>query len=145
MDAATTTPESDQGDFMNVDSSYHKSQAGLSDNANSDSQMQIRVNNDPGCLLDRPEVSPVLPPPAVRLEELSDLACLKDIKLTMEFIRALDSATLDDEYSHLDSDTLERLRNPPTSPANVSNPDFCLGLDLFLASLNTSQDTYNIS
>jgi hypothetical protein len=63
----------------------------------------------------------------------------------MEFIQALDSATLDDEYSRLDPDTLERLRNPPTSPANVSDPDFRLGLDLFLASLNASQDTYNKS
>ena len=107
----------------------------------------MQINDDPasGGFLDGPEIPAGLPPPAVGLDELSDLACLKDIKLTMEFIQALDSATLDDEYSRLDPDTLERLRNPPTSPANVSDPDFRLGLDLFLASLNASQATYNMS
>jgi hypothetical protein len=109
--------------------------------------MQINDDpDDPGCFLpEEPEIPAGLPPPAVGLDELSDLACLKDIKLTMEFIQALDSATLDDEYSRLDPDTLERLRHPPTSPANVSDPDFRLGLDLFLASLNASQNTYNMS
>ena len=102
----------------------------------------MQIDKDPGCLLDQP---PVLPPPAVGLEELADLACLKDIKLTMEFIRALDSATLDDEYSQLDADTLECLQNPPTFPDDVSDPDFHLGLDLFLANINAAQDAYNMS
>ena len=62
--------------------------------------MQINDDpDDPGHFLDEPEIPAGLPPPAVGLDELSDLACLKDIKLTMEFIQALDSATLDDEYS----------------------------------------------
>ncbi|KAF8811705.1 hypothetical protein BYT27DRAFT_7221374 [Phlegmacium glaucopus] len=76
---------------------------------------------------------------------LSDLAHLKDLKLSMEFIQALDKASLDDEYSGLDLDTTERLQNPPTSCADISDPNFCLGLDLFLTSIKSSQDTYNMS
>ncbi|KAF8813455.1 hypothetical protein BYT27DRAFT_7220393 [Phlegmacium glaucopus] len=82
---------------------------------------------------------------ALTIETLSNLAHLKDLKLSMEFIQALDKASLDDEYSGLDSDTTERLRNPPTSRPDISNPDFRLGLDLFLASIKSSQDTYNMS
>jgi hypothetical protein len=79
------------------------------------------------------------------LEELSNLAQLKDIKLTMEFIQALDGASLDKEDSRLDADTLHRLRNLPTSCVDLTDPDLHLGLDLFLASIKSSQDTYTMS
>ncbi|KAF8229042.1 hypothetical protein L208DRAFT_1288548, partial [Tricholoma matsutake] len=71
---------------------------------------------------------------------------LKDLKLSMEFIQALHSASMDDEYGQLlDLATIEHLQNPPTSQPNIGDPDVCLGLDLFLASIKSSQDTYNMS
>jgi hypothetical protein len=83
------------------------------------------------------------PLPHVDLDELSDLAKLKDIKIVMEFIRALEGATLEGTHSHLDDDTLEHLRNPPRgAPEGLNNPDLCLGLDLFLSTINTAQKTY---
>ena len=84
-------------------------------------------------------------PHHIGLEEFSDLAQLKDIKLAMEFIKALEAASFDDEHSGLDADTLHRLRNPPTSSVDLSDPDLRLGLDLFLASIKSSQDTYILS
>lgn len=78
--------------------------------------------------------------PNIDLQELSDIAHLKDMKLAMEFIQALQEASLDD--SKLDKDIIERLRNPPTYPADVGNPDLQLGLRLFLAMTNSSQETY---
>jgi hypothetical protein len=81
----------------------------------------------------------------VDLEDLSNLACLKDMKIAMEYIRALEVASLDDDNNHLDKDTVERLRNPRTSPIDVSDPNFRLGLDLFLASIKTTQENYNLT
>ena len=98
---------------------------------------------DVGCLDEPPEQAPLAH--RIGLEELSDLARLNDIKLAMKFIQALENASLDDEHSGLDADTLDRLRNPPTSCVDLSDPDLRLGLDLFLASIKSSQDTYTMS
>jgi hypothetical protein len=97
---------------------------------------------DVGCLEETPEV-----PLAhhIGLEELSDLARLEDIKLAMKFIQALEGASLDDENSGLDADTLHRLRNSPTSCVDLSDPDLRLGLDLFLVSIKSSQDMYTMA
>ena len=43
------------------------------------------------------------------LQELSDLVQINDIKIAMEFVRGLESATLDDKEMRLDSEALERL------------------------------------
>ncbi|KAF8803010.1 hypothetical protein BYT27DRAFT_7226199 [Phlegmacium glaucopus] len=61
----------------------------------------------------------------------------------MAFIKAIASASLDDEHSGLNSITLERIRNPPTSiPSITDNPEMRLGLDIFLAITNAAQGTY---
>ena len=99
---------------------------------------------DPGCL-EEEQQDPAPSNYTTGLEELSNLAKLKDIKLTMEFIKALDGASLDNEHSRLDADTLHHLRNPPTSHVDLTDPDLHLGLDLFLASIKSSQDTYTMS
>jgi hypothetical protein len=83
------------------------------------------------------------PQPDVDLQELSDIAQLENMKLAMDFIQALQGASLDE--SNLHKDIIERLRNPPTSPVNVGDPDLRLGLGLFLATINASQETYNLS
>ena len=43
------------------------------------------------------------------LQELSDLVQINDIKIAMEFVCGLESATLDDKEMRLDSEALERL------------------------------------
>jgi hypothetical protein len=83
--------------------------------------------------------------PHIDLEELSDIARLKDIKIAMEFVRLLEVASLDSPHSCLDEATTNRLRNPPRAPANISDPDLRLGLDLFLANINSSQKAYSAS
>ena len=102
---------------------------------------------DAGCLdeLTESATQPQPPEPAIDLEELSELASLRNLQLTMEFVQALEAASLDDEHSRLSEDVLERLRNPVTSCPDVSDPDFRLGLDLFLANINSSQDAYTAS
>lgn len=81
----------------------------------------------------------------VDLEDLFDLACLRDIKISMEYIRALEAASLDDDNNHLDEEAINCLRNPRTSPVEVDDPDFRLGLDLFLASIKTTHENYNLT
>ena len=78
----------------------------------------------------------------IDLEELSAVAKLDHIKQAMEFIHALENASLDDRFSKLGSAALQRLRDPPTCPADITSPDLRLGLDLFLSTINSSQQTY---
>jgi hypothetical protein len=113
-------------------------------------QMSAGSNHaDPGSLddhetQDNQTNESLLPPqPDINLQELSDIAHLKDMKVAMEFIQILEGATLDN--SKLDKDIIERLRNPPNFPADVGDPDLQLGLRLFLATINASQETYTSS
>jgi hypothetical protein len=115
----------------------------------SDEDEMDQMGTDPGSLDDDEinetrgnQLDEYLPPPPLEidLQELSDIAHLKDMKLTMKFIQALQEASLDD--SKLDKDIIERLRHPPTYPADVENPDLQLGIRLFLAMANSSQETY---
>lgn len=77
------------------------------------------------------------------ISRLSHLATLDSMKTAMAYIEALKMASLDDEYSKLDADTLYQLRNPPTTPVNINeNPSLRLGLDLYLSVSNVSQETY---
>jgi hypothetical protein len=77
---------------------------------------------DPGCqeLDDLPSGPSDIPRPGaeealpqslhdVDLEELSDLARLDQLKISMEFIRALENASLDDPEVGLDPESLRRL------------------------------------
>jgi hypothetical protein len=66
-----------------------------------------------------------------------------DLQRSQEFINALKDVTLDE--GNLDEDVLQRLWEPLTEPVDVSDPDFCLSLDLFLSTTNTSEETYNSS
>jgi hypothetical protein len=88
------------------------------------------------------EISSTVQYEDIDLEELSAVAKLDHIKQAMEFIRALENASLDDRFSKLGPKALQRLRNPPTSPADIASPDLRLGLDLFLSTINSSQQTY---
>jgi len=65
------------------------------------------------------------------------------MKTAMSFIEAIKTASLYDEWSKLDQDTLYKLRNPPTTPVNINdNPSWRLGLDLYLSVSNVAQETY---
>jgi hypothetical protein len=143
-----------------LDSEYQNMYEGEADQegANTD-DARDQGSGDPGCLAedehyqpedahsgstqDRDSESPSAA--YVDLEDLSNLAHLKDMKIAMEYIRALEVASLDDDNNHLDKETVKRLRNPRTSPVDVSDPDFRLGLDLFLASIKTTQENYTLT
>ncbi|KAH9928592.1 hypothetical protein B0H21DRAFT_884896, partial [Amylocystis lapponica] len=76
------------------------------------------------------------------LDELAKLARVEEIKTSLAFTSAMREASLLDEHSKLDTHTLERLQNPLQETLNVDDPDLRLALDLFLATSNSSQDTY---
>ena len=115
--------------------------------ANNDAE----VCPDPGCQLKQEESLDMTQnqefmPPDIDLEELSNLTKLMDIKIAVLFIQALEKASLDGSHSHLNDNMLAQLQNPPkTVPNNMVDSDLCLGLDLFLATLNSSQKTYSAS
>ena len=106
------------------------------------------TTSNPGCLADdsppplATSQGPHSSKPAINLEELAEMAHLEDIKLEMGFIGALQVVSIDDEHNRLSKEAVEHLQNPPTAPVDVSNPDFHLGLDLFLTQIKSSQETY---
>ncbi|EIW51939.1 uncharacterized protein TRAVEDRAFT_136440 [Trametes versicolor FP-101664 SS1] len=65
---------------------------------------------------------------------------LKDLQLNMEFIELLKTASLAD--SGLDPDVLHRILNPPQYPLEIDDPDVLYSIDLFFATLNASEETY---
>ncbi|EIW53805.1 uncharacterized protein TRAVEDRAFT_133072, partial [Trametes versicolor FP-101664 SS1] len=65
---------------------------------------------------------------------------LKDLKLSLEFISMLQDANLND--SGLDTDVLHQLKNPPQYPLDLSDKDLLHSIDLFFATVNASEQTY---
>ncbi len=77
------------------------------------------------------------------LKAIFEATQLNDLRVAVQFIQALQSASLDDEHNAMDIKWLERLRSPPTQTFLIENhPDFRLGLDIFMASTKSSIDTY---
>ncbi|KAA1473017.1 hypothetical protein DENSPDRAFT_865924, partial [Dentipellis sp. KUC8613] len=64
-----------------------------------------------------------------------------EVKTAMAFIELLQDATL--EKSGLDTDSINRLRNPPECLLDLSDPALCYSIDLFLSVSNASEKTYN--
>ena len=78
------------------------------------------------------------------LESVFENTCLEDLLMAIEFIWALQSASHDDSHCKMDQNAIQQLRNPPTTPFDISSlPDLCLCLDLFLASMNSSIESFN--
>jgi hypothetical protein len=73
-------------------------------------------------------------------EETPQVPHVEELLLSLEFIDALKKASLDD--GDLDKNVLNMLRNPPQEPLDASDPDLRLSLDLFLSTLNASEDSY---
>ncbi|KAI8990710.1 hypothetical protein BD414DRAFT_413739, partial [Trametes punicea] len=66
---------------------------------------------------------------------------LDDMKDTLEFIRLLQNATL--EESGLPSEGIHRIRNPIDQPLRIQDPDVQLAIELYIAVSNASEETYN--
>ena len=67
------------------------------------------------------------------------LSRIENIQSTLEFIKKICAATL--ENSGLDADVLSHLRNPSKKQTDISDPNICLLLNLFLAVTNASEET----
>lgn len=99
---------------------------------------------DPGCLDDeRPPENDDGGAYEQELQAIFEATRLGDLQVAVQFIKALQLASLDDKYNNMDPKWLHRLRNPPNQCFDIKNhPDLCLGLDIFLASMKSSVDTY---
>jgi hypothetical protein len=73
-------------------------------------------------------------------EQIPQIPHVEELRLSLEFIDALKRASLDD--GNLDEGVVNMLRNPPQEPLDASDPDLRLSLDLFLATMNASEDSY---
>ncbi|KAF9495139.1 hypothetical protein BDN71DRAFT_1448025 [Pleurotus eryngii] len=68
-------------------------------------------------------------------------AMIEHLCLTQQYISLIKATTL--ENGGLDPSTIEQLRNTPEGPVDISEPDTWLSIDLFLATTNASEATYN--
>ncbi len=66
---------------------------------------------------------------------------IEHIKLAFDYIKEIENATL--ENGKLEESVINRLRNPLEGEVDISDPDTRLSLDLYLACVNASEDTYN--
>ena len=66
---------------------------------------------------------------------------IEHVKISQAFIEEIKNATL--ENGKLDPAATERLRNPVGEIIDLSDPDLCFSLDLFMSCINTSEATYN--
>ena len=81
---------------------------------------------------------------AADLDNIFEVAQLSDFRTSIDFINALRDATLGGEYSNLSPAAIQRIRNPPSKVFDFSeDPDLRLGLDIFLANINSSADAYH--
>jgi hypothetical protein len=142
--AISTDLPAAQQDRLPFDSAFEESE---------DKASESDSDPDPGCLdldpssqdrntgtqLEDPSLA-ILP----NLESVFENTCLEDLLIAIEFIRALQSASHDDTHCKMDQNAIQRLRNPPTTPFDISSlPDLRLGLDLFLANMNSSIKSFN--
>ena len=77
------------------------------------------------------------------LNELCGLAENEDIKMYLDFLTWIENTSLADNGTMMAHDDLEHLCHPPQEKVDLDDPDLWLTLDLFLATGNSSQETYN--
>jgi hypothetical protein len=69
-------------------------------------------------------------------------ASIEELRITVEFIEGLRTATL--ECSNMHDEDIQRLRDPPTaSPEEVTERHFLKALRTFILTTNASEATYN--
>jgi len=103
-------------------------------------------NNAPECDGHQQEYQFVLhhqPWPNIDVEALSQMAVLPKIKETMDYILALQNASLEDPIAKLDDTALERLCNPPREPVVIDSLSIQHSISLYLALEHASQEAYN--
>ena len=66
---------------------------------------------------------------------------IENVRIAQQYIQGISSATLDDGI--LDEDIVDRLRNPLEGNVDLSDPDICLSLDIFLDCSHASEATYD--
>ena len=66
---------------------------------------------------------------------------IEHVNLAQKFIQEISAATL--ENGNLGADVIEHLQNPEEGPADISDPNIRLALDLFMACEKSSQNTYS--
>lgn len=77
--------------------------------------------------------------PILNLENLVESATLESIKISLDFIQELKTASLDD--GHLAPGITSRLKNPPSESIDLT-PDERFSLELFVATHNSAQHVY---
>jgi hypothetical protein len=80
-----------------------------------------------------------LPQPNLNLEDLVESATLEDIKVSLNFIQELKTASLNN--GHLAPEVVSHLKNPPLGTIELT-PDDQLSLGLFIFTYNFPQHVY---
>ncbi len=106
--------------------------------------LDLNPSNDEDCSVSGPRPANSSVPTLPNYESIFEDTHLEDLLTAINFIRALQSASHDDPHCKMDRNAIKRMRNPPTVPVDIgSSPDIRLGLDLFLANMNSSVKAYN--
>jgi hypothetical protein len=77
------------------------------------------------------------------LNELCGLVENEDIKMYLDFLTWIENTLLEDDRMRTAPDDLECLCHPPQEKVDLDDPNLQLTLNIFLATGNSSQETYN--
>jgi hypothetical protein len=111
----------------------------ISDLADSAQPPDLDAQQDP--LVDSSRNSPDLPSGDIEDLWLKDRIHLEDLRLTTDFVKNLQQATLSDLGLGLSDEALERFRNPPhTPPRDAVDKIALMAVELYM--INPSEDTY---
>ncbi|KAJ3917339.1 hypothetical protein F5877DRAFT_91280 [Lentinula edodes] len=81
------------------------------------------------------------PPQQDDQEGLDPVSAIERIRITQEFICEIKASKLDNGI--LSEDDLYRLRSPTTGLVDISDPDTCLSIDIYLATSLASEEVYH--
>lgn len=117
----------------------------IQDIDDSDHPLEPPEQANPGCLdEDLPPINNNTGDYEHELNDIFEAAVLDDLRVSIQFIQGLQTASLDDKYNKMDLKSVLRLRNPPQHAYDIqSRPDLRLGLEIFLVSTRSSVETYN--
>ena len=100
--------------------------------------LDLDPNSNAGAQLEDPSLA-TLP----NLESVFKNTCLEDLLTAIKFIQGIQSASHDDTHCKMDQKAIQRLRNPPTAPFDISSlPELRLGFDLSLANMKSSIESF---
>ena len=133
-------PNEDNGTQTNVPEAQNplENNDSVQTNVSNGSDIQNPPNNPSELQMQALILPAAAPNVDIDISDLTNSMNREEMKNMLAFITAIQNTSLDDPNTGMDADATERLCNPIQEVLTVVDPDFCLSLDLYLATSDSS-------